>query len=84
VLKQYYFGFHNLLIIDSGRNNEEQGVVKVENGKYMGFGYFSMQYAASDEHIIHDCIQDFPDNHEVQHIIQRYLRNNPVKKLVVF
>jgi DNA polymerase III subunit epsilon len=84
VMDKYYFGFQNLLIVDSGRNNEERGVVKIENGKYLGFGYFSTLYAALDERILHDCIQDFPDNREVQQIIRQYLRNNRVDKLIVF
>jgi len=83
-LDHYYFGFRNLLIIDPGRNNDEQGVVKIENGKYIGFGYFSSQYATRDESIIHDCIQSYPDNREVQQIIRQYLRNNHVQKLIAF
>jgi DNA polymerase III subunit epsilon len=84
VLDKYYFGFQNLLIIDSGRNKDEQVVVKIENGKYMGYGYFSSYYAAVDESIIHDCVQGFPDNREVQQIIRQYLRNRQVDKLIVF
>ena len=84
VLDHYYFGFQNVLIIDSGRNTDEQGAIKIENGKYQGFGYFSSQYAARDESIMHECIQSYPDNREVQQIIRQYLRNNPVQKLIVF
>jgi len=84
VLEKYYYGLQNLLIVDSGRNNDEKGVVKIENGKYLGFGYFSSLYAESDEQIIHECIQDFPDNREVQHIIRQYLRKTKVDKLIVF
>ncbi len=81
---KYFFGIRNLLIMDTGRNTDEQAVVKIEHGKYIGFGYFSSQYAAVDEQIIHDCVEVFPDNHEVQHIIRQYIRNNRVNKLHVF
>jgi DNA polymerase-3 subunit epsilon len=81
---KYFFGISNLLIMDTGRNAEEQAVIKIEHGKYIGFGYFSSQFAAIDEQIIHDCVQVFPDNHEVQHIIRQYIRNNRVNKLHVF
>jgi DNA polymerase-3 subunit epsilon len=84
VLDKYYFGFQNLLIIDSGRNPDEKGAVKIENGKYIGFGYFSALYAATDEQIIHDCIQEYQDNREVQQIIRQYLRNRRVDRLIVF
>jgi DNA polymerase-3 subunit epsilon len=84
VLDHYYFGLLNVLVIDSGRNIDEQVAIKIENGKYIGFGYFSSQYAARDESIIHDCIQSYPDNREVQQIIRQYLRNNHVHKLIVY
>jgi DNA polymerase III subunit epsilon len=84
IMEKYFFGIHNMLIVDTGRNQEERGVVKIENGKYIGFGYFSSQYAALDAQILHDCIHVYNDNHEVQHIIRQYLRNNRVDKLVVF
>ncbi len=84
VEEKYTFNYRNLLIFDPGRNTEEQGVIKIEQGKYIGFGYFSSQYAAIDENIIHECIQVYPDNHEVQHIISQYLRNNQVNKLLVY
>ena len=84
VLDHYCFGIQNLLILDSGRNQDEQGAVKIENGKYIGFGYFSSQYASRDDSIIHECIRSFPDNREVQQIIRQYLRNNQVEKLIIF
>jgi DNA polymerase-3 subunit epsilon len=84
VLNAYCFGFRNLLIIDAGRSSGEKGVVKIENGRYIGFGYFSPEYAASDGQILHDCIQPCSDNREVQQIIRQYLRNNQVDKLIVF
>jgi DNA polymerase III subunit epsilon len=84
VEEKYKFDYSNILIFDPGRNNEEQGVIKIEHGKYIGFGYFSSQFAAIDETVIHDCIQVYPDNHEVQHIISQYLRNNQVNKLLVY
>jgi DNA polymerase-3 subunit epsilon len=84
IKEKYFFGIRNMLIMDTGRNTDEQAVVKIEHGKYIGFGYFSSQYASIDEQIIHDCIQVFPDNHEVQHIIRQYIRNNRVNKLHVF
>jgi DNA polymerase III subunit epsilon len=84
ILDKYYYGLRNLIIIDSGRNIDERGAIKIENGKYLGFGYFSTLYAERDEQIIHECIQDFPDNRDVQHIIRQYLRNNNVDKLIVF
>jgi DNA polymerase-3 subunit epsilon len=84
VISGYDFGIHNLLIIDTGRNLEEKSVIKIENGKYIGFGYFTAAFADNDQAIIHECIHSYPDNREVQQIIKQYLRNNKVDSVIVY
>jgi DNA polymerase-3 subunit epsilon len=84
VIEKYRFENRNMLIIDTGRNIGERSVIKIENGMYFGYGYFDMQFAETDQAVIHDCIKEFPDNRDVQHIIRQYLRNNAVEKLVVY
>jgi len=84
LIDHHQFGYQNVMIIDNGRNTTERSVVKIENGKYIGFGYFSLDYAVSDISCLHECIQFYPDNREIQHIIKQYLRNNRVEKVVTF
>jgi DNA polymerase III subunit epsilon len=84
VLSRYDFGIDNLLIIDSGRNQEELSVVKIEKGKFIGFGYFTAAFAENDQGILHECVHSYPDNREVQQIIRQYLRNNKVHRLIVY
>jgi DNA polymerase III subunit epsilon len=84
VISRYDFGIDNLLIVDSGRNQEERSVVKIEKGKFIGFGYFTAAFAEDDQGILHECIHPYPDNREVQQIIRQYLRNNKVHRLVVY
>ncbi|MBN2480341.1 MAG: hypothetical protein JXB19_01270 [Bacteroidales bacterium] len=74
----------NLLIIDGGRNVEERSAVKIENGKYRGFGYFSTEYAPDHPEIIMDCITGYSDSRETRNIIIQYLRNHPVEKILVY
>ena len=84
VIDGHDFGIRNLLIIDAGRDREEKTVVKIENGKFIGFGYFASSFAESNQYILHDCITTYPDNREVQQIIKQYLRNNKVDKIIVY
>ena len=84
VITGYDFGIHNMLIIDAGRNMEEKSVIKIENGKYIGFGYFAPAFAKMTRRIIHECIHSYPDNREVQQIIKQYLRNNKVDRVIVY
>jgi DNA polymerase III subunit epsilon len=78
------FEIMNMLVIDAGRNEDEKSVVKVEQGKYIGYGYFTPAFIEEDPDLLHHCITKQPDNREVQQIIQRYLRNNKVEKLIEY
>lgn len=84
IIRDYDFGIKNMLIIDEGRSNHEKSVVKIEHGKYVGFGYFSVSYVQDNQDVFHECIQPYPDNREVQQIIRQYLRNNKVEKIMVY
>lgn len=62
----------SIAIIGQGRNHEESSVVWVENGKYLGFGFFN-----SDMEILHNSqlkefIKSFPDNQDIQRILKMY------------
>jgi len=75
---------NNLLIIDTGRNNEERSAVKIEHGRYVGFGYFTASYADNAPEVIHACIHEYPDNLEIQQIIRQYLGNNKVDRVIIY
>ncbi len=78
------FDYHNLLIIDAGRNRDEKSVVKIEKGKYIGFGYYSPSFHEYNPDILHECISNYPDNREVQQIIRQYLHNNNVERIIEY
>ena len=73
----------SLLIIDSGRDICEKSAIKIENGKYIGYGYFNPDYAGSDPEIILSCIKESGDSLEIRNIIRHYLRKGSVEKIVV-
>ena len=77
------FEHKNFLIFDRGRKNDENTVVKIENGLYRGFGYISSEYCRDIE-LLQDCIKSYPDNRDVHIIIQRYLRTKPALKIIPF
>jgi DNA polymerase-3 subunit epsilon len=84
VVEGYDFGLNNLLIIDAGRDEEEKSVIKIEKGKYIGYGYFAPSFTENNQHVLHECISPFPDNREVQQIIKQYLRSNKVDKIIAY
>jgi len=75
-LENYHFEKQNFLVIDKGRSDEEKSVVKVEGGKYLGFGFVS-ETGGMDA--LHESIQPMKDNREVRQIINAYLRKNKLE-----
>jgi DNA polymerase-3 subunit epsilon len=82
-LAKIRFQHQNFLVLDKGRNDEERSVVKVENGKYIGFGYISAENISGIDSL-HDCIKSYPDNKDSHMIINQYLRQNKVIKILEF
>ena len=83
-IEKFKYSDENFLIIDKGRTLEEKSVIKIEQGKYMGFGYFDMNEAASYPEIIHDCISYKQDNRDTLMIIKSFLKTNKVEKIIRF
>lgn len=81
-LGTFYYDNKNLLIIDQGRNQAERAVVRIENGKYVGFGYLNIEdsYVHIDSFL--DCIRIYEDNKDIHQIIKTYLNHNDVEKII--
>lgn len=77
-------GNESYFIIDKGRRDDERALVKVEHGKYIGFGYFDPEFLNGNPEQLSDCIHLYEDNRDVQQIIKSYLRHHKVEKVVRF
>ena len=82
--RTFEFEYQNFLIICQGKSSEERTVVKIENGKYIGFGYVDITEINTGYELLHDCIKLYPDNRDVQYIIKSYLKRNKVEKIITF
>jgi DNA polymerase-3 subunit epsilon len=82
VIHLFEYDSENFWIIDKGRHSEEYSVVRIRNGKYLGFGYIGTDVAISSTEHLSDCIKYYPDNREVQQIIKSYLKNHPAVKII--
>ena len=78
------YNWNNFFIIDTGRNDDEKSVVKIENGKYIGFGYIHTEFIGNDMENLSDVIKVYPDNKDVQQIIRTFLKQNNVEMLIKF
>lgn len=72
----------DFFIVDKGRTKEEYAIVKIEKGKYYGFGFVPADNGLSNIAGLDDYIKPYKDNRDIQSIIRGYLRrNNGVKIL---
>lgn len=71
-------------IVGKGRKPEEKSVVLVENGSYLGFGFFDQQENISDFESAKNFIKPSKENRLVQNLINSYLANPKGLELVLF
>jgi DNA polymerase-3 subunit epsilon len=83
-LENYHFDDQSFLIVGKGRNNNEKSVVKIDHGKYIGFGFIDTENINNNLDLLHECIQKQRDNKEVRHIINSYLKRNNSDQIITF
>jgi DNA polymerase-3 subunit epsilon len=57
------------ILIGAGRSQDEKTIVMVENGTYLGYGFFEESETVNDWEGLKNLIQRFPDNPEVYRIL---------------
>lgn len=72
----------NFFVIDQGRNNEENAIIKISSGRYVGFGYISTEYTSNNLEFLHACIQKHNDNRDIRVIIKGYLNRSKNLKII--
>lgn len=83
-ISKYSYRNKNFFIVDDGRFAEECSVVKVENGRFVGFGYADIDSLSTSASVLHEIIKPFEDNRDAHVIIRGYLRKNQFEKMIVY
>jgi len=71
-------------IIGKGRDTDEQSLVLVENGIYMGFGFFNRDVPITDFESARTYVRTGAETPTVQNLINSYLTNPRDAEVVVF
>ena len=82
--EEFVFSRRNFFIIDRGRDDEERSAIKVVNGKYSGYGYFSINEIGFGLSAVHECIKKSEDNRDIHVILKQYLRGYKIEKIIEF
>jgi len=72
-LKSLEYKNPNFMIIGDGRTSGEKTVVQIEDGRYMGFGYFEPEFTGQSVDILRDIVVPRQDNRDVHRIIRYHL-----------
>lgn len=83
-LDEYQFEDQNFIIVDQGRAIDEQCLVLVKNGKYLGYGYFDALYDELTSDSANLYIDQKADNKDTRQIIRGYLKKKKVDRLIKF
>ncbi|WP_281987988.1 exonuclease domain-containing protein [Aquimarina aggregata] len=75
------FENQDMLIVDRGRNIDEQSAILIEEGKFIGVGHFTLNHQINNIEILRSIITPMSHNRDAKHIIQSYVRQN--KKLKI-
>ncbi len=69
-------------IITEGRNQEEKGIILVEDGHYRGFGYMAADDMQSENEAWKEAIKFQTPNPECNQIILTWLEKHPATKII--
>jgi len=70
-------------VIDTGRNEDEQSCLLVEQGKFYGMGYISHHTDVMEPSMLKSALQPYPSNEYILHMIVSYAEQFPHKKIAI-
>ncbi len=82
IIDKYSFSNQNMIVVDRGRETSEKSALLIENGIFMGVGYFDLNHQISHPDIIRSIITPMENDRDAQYIIQSYMRRNKRLKIV--
>jgi DNA polymerase-3 subunit epsilon len=83
-IDSFYESGETMAIIGPGRKSNEQSLVLLENGNYVGFGFFDKQESVTDFETARNFVKPGKDNRTVQNLINSFLVNPRGAEVIVF
>lgn len=68
-------------LIDSGRTEDEQSCLWVEQGKFYGMGYIVLQKGNADIETLKSCIEPYPSNDYILNMVLGHAESHPECKI---
>lgn len=83
-LSTFRFTVQNVFVIDKGRSLNERTIVQVKNGRYVGFGFAPLQTINKGAESINRVIDSYPNNRDVQHILNTFINKGLYERLIEY
>ncbi len=83
-LSTFRFTIQNVFVVDKGRSLNERTLVQVKNGRYVGFGFIPLQLIHKGTKVMHKTIEPYPNNRDVQHILNSFIKKSQYERLITY
>ena len=83
-IKYLNFDKQNFAIIDKGRNIDENSFILVEDGLFIGLGYFNLNFQINNIDVLKTILIRMDQNKDNQLIIQSFLKKSKKVKLLQY
>ncbi|MFP4620468.1 MAG: exonuclease domain-containing protein [Bacteroidales bacterium] len=81
---KYDLDHENVFIVENGPTDDEKAVIKIENGRYAGYGFIDANMDGLNPDLLHDVIRSYPGNQDVYRILRNYLRTRKVDTFITY
>lgn len=75
-IKKFSFENKSFFLVGKGREEGEKSVVCIENGKYMGFGYFDANFGFPSIPDLRSTIKSYSHNRDIQMILSKFIKKS--------
>lgn len=67
----------NILLVDRGRELDEKSIIWIEDGKFIGMGYFSFDQDINDRSLLRSCLVPYGSNDYVINLVLKHAEAHP-------
>lgn len=82
--KEIENNFQNVIIVMKGRNISEKSALVIENGSFIGYCFFDLNYQILNSNVLKNVLIKMPNTKDSKNIIKYYLYKKSDYKLIRF
>lgn len=84
VLNLLNYKHQNFVVVDKGRTKTEKCAIVIENGQYLGFGFFNIDDGITRPEQFKEIIAYRKENRDTKKILKGYMRKRKIERYIPF